>query len=194
MSLDFNCTRCFQEYPYKNNIVMKNGKPIIAVRTREDYNSLIDKFRIQPLYVSSTNINPKIVDVNMIVPDKVVEVAFLDGTKEKSVCKEPDVFSLEQAISICIAKKIMGGSSKYNKAVKFGIKVYEDKLKKEANEKTEQERIEKRRAKRIANKERRAKILKEKEAARLIKEKEYMIEIQKEAYLRAMKEINNKEN
>lgn len=194
MSLDFNYTRCFQEYPNKNDIIMNNGKSIITVRPREDYNSLIDPFRIQPLYVSSTNMNPKIVDVNMIVPDKVVEITFLDGTKVKSVCKEPDVFSLEQAISICIAKKIMGGSGKYNKAVKFGIKVYEDKLKREASENAERERIEKRREKRKANKERRIRKLKEEEAARLSKEKEDMIEIQKEAYLRAMKEMNKKEN
>lgn len=56
-----------------------------------------------------------IVDVNIIVPNKVVEVTFTDGSKQKSVCKEPDVFNLEQAISICITKQIMGGSSKYNR-------------------------------------------------------------------------------
>lgn len=98
----------------------------------------------------------KIVDVNPIVPNKVIEVTFADGTKEKSVCREPDTFSLERAISICISKKIMGGSSAYNNAVKRGMKVYEDKQKKESAEKTEQERIEKKRAKRLAYKERRA--------------------------------------
>ena len=92
----------------------------------------------------------KVVDVNIIVPDKVVEVTFADGTKEKSVCREPDVFSLESAISICISKEIMGGSSAYNNAVKRGMKLYEDKQKKEVFEKAEQERIEKKRAKRLA--------------------------------------------
>ena len=72
----------------------------------------------------------KVVDVNIIVPGKVVEVTFADGTKEKSVCSEPDIFSLESAISICISKKIIGGSSSYNNAVKHGMKVYENKLKK----------------------------------------------------------------
>ena len=128
----------------------------------------------------------KIVDVNVIVPDKVVEVTFADGTKEKSVCREPDVFSLESAISICISKKIMGGSSAYNNVIKRGMKVYEDKLKKEAEEKAEQERIEKKRAKRLAYKERRAVKRAEEENKKKAREREEQIAIQTEAYLRAM--------
>ena len=128
----------------------------------------------------------KIKDVNIIVPNKVVEVIFRDKTKEKAVCHEDDVFSLETAIGICISKKIMGGSSAYNNAVKRGIKVYEDKLKKEEFNKAEQERIEKRRAKRQAYKERRV-------AKREEIEKEKQIEIQKEAYIRAMEYMNNSE-
>lgn len=125
----------------------------------------------------------KVVDVNIIVPDKVVEVTFADGTKEKSVCREPDTFSLESAISICISKKIMGGSSAYNNAVKRGMKVYEDKQKKEATEKAEQERIEKKRIKRLAYKERRA-----------AKRREEQIAIQTEAYLRVMKVMDDSKN
>ncbi len=125
----------------------------------------------------------RIVDVNPIVPNKVVEVTFADGTKEKSVCREPDTFSLESAISICISKKIMGGSSAYNNAVKRGMKVYEDKQKKEVAEKAEQKRIEKKRAKRLAYKERRA-----------VKKREEQIAIQTEAYLRAMKAMSDSKN
>lgn len=132
----------------------------------------------------------KIVDINVIVQNKVVECTFADGTKEKSVCREPDTFSMERAISICISKHIIGGSSQYNNAVKAGMKVYSDKLKKEANEKAELERIEKKRAKRIAYKERRAKRLAEEETARLQAEREEIIEIQKEAYIRAMEVLN----
>lgn len=135
----------------------------------------------------------RIVDVNIIVPDKVVEVTFVDGTKEKSVCREPDVFSLESAISICISKKIMGGSSAYNNAVKRGIKVYEDKQKKEAAEKLEQERIAKKRAKRLAYKERRAAKRVEEEKQRKAREREDQIAIQTEAYLKAM-DIMKSEN
>ncbi len=127
-----------------------------------------------------------IVDVSIIVPNKVVEVTFADGTKEKSVCREPDVFSLETGISVCISKKIMGGSSAYNNMVKSGVKVYKEKLKREAAVKAEQDLIEKKRAKRLACKERRLTKRAEEERIRREKEREEQIEIQKEAYLRAM--------
>lgn len=130
-------------------------------------------------------------NVNIIVPKKVVEVTFADGTKEKSVCREPDVFSLESAISICISKKIIGGSSAYNNAVKRGMKVYEDKQKKEVTEKAEQERIEKKRAKRLAYRERRAAKRDEEEKQRKAREREEKIAIQTEAYLRAMDVMRN---
>lgn len=77
----------------------------------------------------------------------------------------------------------MGGSSVYNNAVKRGMKVYDAKLEKEADEKAEQERIEKKRAKRLAYKERRA-----------AKKREEQIAIQAEAYLRAMKAMDDSKN
>lgn len=126
---------------------------------------------------------PKVENVKIIVPNKVVEVTFSDGTKEKSVCREPDTFSLESAISICISKKIMGGSSAYNNAIKRGMKVYEKKLEFEKHQKEEQERIEKKRAKRLAYKERRT-----------AKKREEQIAIQTEAYLRAMKAVEDSKN
>lgn len=140
----------------------------------EEFKNMIGDFNMEKCSV---------VDVNIIVPNKVVEVTFADGTKEKSVCREPDTFSLESAISICISKKIMGGSSAYNNAVKRGMKVYEDKQKREATEKAEQERIEKKRAKRLAYKEHRA-----------AKKREEQIAIQTEAYLRAMKAVEDSKN
>lgn len=128
-----------------------------------------------------------VIDVNIIVPDKVVEVTFLDGTKEKSVCREPDVFSLEQAIGICVSKKVMGGSSAYNNAIKRGLKVYENKIHEEQIDEEEQERIERKRAKKKAYKERRA-------AKRAQEKREKQIEIQKEAYIRAMLEVESMKN
>ena len=71
------------------------------------------------------------------------------------------------------------------------MKVYEDKQKREATEKAEQERIEKKRAKRLAYKERRAVKRAEEEKQRKEKEREEQIAIQMEAYLRAMKEIGS---
>lgn len=135
----------------------------------------------------------RITDVQVIVPEKVVKVFFGDGTSERAVCAEGDVFNLETAISICITKKIMGGTKAYNKAVKEGLKVYEGRLKREENDRVEQERITRKRAKRKAYKERREAKRLEEEVKRKQKEREEQIEIQAEAYIRAMKCMNDTE-
>jgi hypothetical protein len=173
---------CIPDSMNKKENSMPTNHTMYVDLLKRNYKVNIDKER--------TNF-PGIKDVNVVVPDKVVEVTFADGTKEKSVCREPDTFSLESAISICISKKIMGGSSVYNNAVKRGMKVYDAKLEKEADEKAEQERIEKKRAKRLAYKKRRDARRTEEENLRKAREREEQIEIQKEAYLRAIKEIDN---
>lgn len=119
----------------------------------------------------------EIVRVNEIVKDKVVEVEFADGDIQKSVCREPDVFSMDMAITICICKHLIGGTKVFNDAVKKGMKVYEYCLKEKKRQQEERERSERRKAKKIERKQRR------RAAAR-----EEQIEIQKEAYLRAMRE------
>ena len=150
----------------------------------------VTSFKIDPIL--KYPITPPIIDVSPIVPDKVVEVTFEDGTKEKAVCQESDVFSMDTAISICIAKKAMGGSSAYNKAVKQGLKVYNDKLAQEAVAKEEQKRLERKREKREAYKARRLMRRKAKEILKEQDEKEKQIEIQKEAYIRAMEYMKTK--
>lgn len=132
---------------------------------------------------SKTNVT--ITNVKIVVPNKVVEVTFSDGTKEKAVCHEEDIFSLETAIGVCFAKKAIGGSSKYNNAIRKGLKVYENKLKQEELEEQERERLEK---KRIKHEVKRRMKTEEKQK----KMKEEAIEIQKEAYIRAMKELHEK--
>ena len=117
----------------------------IMNRTNNFYQNLMDKLesleRNENKREDKTMTKiPAIKDVNILVENKVVEVTFENKTKEKAVCLEPDVFDLERAISICLAKKIMGGSSAYNNAVKKGLKVYNDKLKQEASDKEEKER------------------------------------------------------
>jgi len=130
-------------------------------------------------YPKVTQDKMKITDVRIIVPGKVVEVKFADGLKEKVVCQVPDVFSLESAISICIAKHASGGHKAYHKAIKDAFKVYDEKLKKEAADATLKEKIKERKAKKIAQKEKRKQ-----------KADEHQIKIQKEAYVQAMREIN----
>lgn len=46
-----------------------------------------------------------IFDINVIVPDKVVEIEFYDG-KEKMVCHKDDTFSLRKCCFIAIAKHL----------------------------------------------------------------------------------------
>lgn len=48
----------------------------------------------------------KIVDINVIVPNKVVEVVFSDGLKEKMVCHEDDTFDLRNCLFIAISKHL----------------------------------------------------------------------------------------
>ena len=122
----------------------------------------------------------KIANVIEIVPNKVVKVVFYDGTIEKVVCHEDDVFSMEIAITICMAKKLYGGTAAYNKAVRDGMKIYKKRLESKQKAKEDQERVAKKKQKR-----------KEYLARREARRREEQIEIQKEAYIRAMREIND---
>lgn len=144
------------------------------------YATLAKISEITPLvFASSQNYKEKITDVNIIVPDKVVEVTFGDGLKEKAVCQAGDTFSLEQAITICLTKHLMGGSSKYNNTISKAVKDYDKKLRRIEANKAEKERINKKKAKRLAYQQRREEKRKEAERAE-------QIAIQREAYIQAM--------
>lgn len=125
---------------------------------------------------------PIVVDMEIIVPGKVVELTFNDGTKEKAVCDETDAFSLDGAITICAAKKMMGGSSAYNKFVRSVVKQYQRKLERERVISEEKERIKRKKAKKA---EKRKQYKEKKEA----EEREKAIEIQTEAHIRAIKAL-----
>lgn len=145
-----------------------------------------------------------ITDINVVVPDKVVVVTFSDYKKEKMVCHEEDAFNLRNCLFIAIAKhlykedytvegiewkaKELMHMKKYVKIVDSALKCYKKKQKDikllEESHRLEQERIERKRAKRQAYKERRA-IMREQI------EKEKQIEIQKEAYIQAMNEFHD---
>ena len=49
---------------------------------------------------------PRITDIDIIKPDKVVKVYFADGTNMKMVCHEEDTFDLKRCLFIAIAKKL----------------------------------------------------------------------------------------
>lgn len=144
--------------------------PIVEMRITKDINKTINALM-------------KIKDVEIIVPNKVVKVMFDDNTFEKAVCHEDDEFNLETAITVCIAKHLLGGSAKFNNLVSKVLKLYDNKIKTEEKAKEEQARIE---AKRKKNHERLMKHIakKEKEA------REARINELAEAIVRA-KELKN---
>lgn len=121
----------------------------------------------------------------------VIFVTFKDGKIEKAVLDKDDEFSLEQGLTIIMLEKLLSdmgvdGKSVHNKLVRYALKFYNKQEKaKEASAKKELEAKEK---KKKIEERRRNKKLKQAQA-----EREYQIEIQKEAYLRAMREMK-KEN
>ena len=123
-----------------------------------------------------------------VLNDRVVMVKFVDGTTEKAVLDDSDTFSIEQGISICISKKILSvltkgnGGSVYNKLVEYGLKAYEE-VKKRKYESAKENAEKNAKAKRNAERAKR------KRSRKAAKKREYDIEIQKEAYLRAMREL-----
>jgi hypothetical protein len=83
---------------------------------------------------------PDITDVK--VHHNTVLVTFADDTKTVAVLDNEDKFNLEQGISICITKKLLGesGSSIYNKLIKRALKV--KKQNEQAAAKKEKEKVE----------------------------------------------------
>ena len=117
--------------------------------------------------------NAKISDVKILSPDKVVQVIFADGTSEKAICDKSDKFSLETGITVCIAKKLLGGTKEYNKTVRNALKAMERKEKDRKDREERNKRIELKRQKEVE------------------KRRERKIKIQEEAYYRAMKRIES---
>ena len=76
-------------------------------------------------------------------------------------------------------KHLFGGSNGYNNLIKSIRKKYDDKLDKQKKEAERKEQIKNKRAKKQAAKKRRAE-----------RKREEQIEMQKEAYVRAMREMD----
>ena len=136
-------------------------------------------------------ISTSIVGYDVVVPNKVILVTFLDGITEKLICSEEDEFDLRKGLFIAIAKHkykdeftLEGIEAKakeisYTKAyVKMVDKVIRkhDKAIEEQKKAEEKQREEKKRAyeKRMKNAK---------------KNRERKIQIQKDAYLLAMREF-----
>lgn len=50
--------------------------------------------------------------------NRVVKVDFADGTFTKAVCSENDTFDLDIGITICLLKKLVGGTKAYNDIIR----------------------------------------------------------------------------
>lgn len=168
----------------RNKVIAENDKIVL-------YNGLFS--------VVGLPIMPNVVDVT-VLNNRVVVVSFADSTETKAVLSEDDTFSVEQGVAICMMKKLIqtvfgnNCASVYNKLVEIGMNVYDNKLadieKKKKVEAEEAERSAKRYAKAQRRKAKRAERIKAAQDA----EREAQIEIQKEAYLRAMREYNTSLN
>lgn len=135
-----------------------------------------------------------VVDVCIIDKDgspKVVVVSFADGTKEKAVLDASDTYSLEQGISICITKKLLGrntpyGGALYNKVIKRALDVMKNNELARECEKNAIIAAQKKAEKEAEKKKARREKIRELEAER-------QIEIHKEAYMRAIKAMREEE-
>lgn len=165
----------------KNKVVFSNGR----VMSQSFDNNVIININF--------DVMPDIVDVQTIETDgevKVITVYFADGTNEKAILSDEDTYSLEQGISICITKKLLSdktagyGSAVYNKIIKRAMKVMNEN-KKRAEKKHEADETLKAKLAKLAKKKA------DKKAKREAAAREEVIAIQAEAYLRAMRELNN---
>ena len=111
--------------------------------------------------------------------EKVVELTFATGEVYKAVCDDTDKFDINKGIEVCLLKYLLNGSNDYNNLVKKIRKQYDQKCEAEKKAEERHEQMKRKRAKRQAAKKRRAE-----------RKREEQIEMQKEAYVRAMREMD----
>ena len=114
--------------------------------------------------------------------DRVVKITFADGTYTKAVCSDADEFCLDTGIMVCVMKRLFGGQKEGTKLIALMLDDAHAQMEKQENDKIEAEN------KRIADKQKKRKA-ELKKAAKAMKAKEEAIDIQKQAYIRAMKEM-----
>lgn len=114
--------------------------------------------------------------------DRVVKVTFDDGSFTKSVCQENDIFDLDVGITVCLMKKMLddgkgNGTRIYNDIIRGAHKLINDKENEKIEKQMEKEKQKKKAHKAIMKKQ-----------AKKMKAKEEAIDIQKQAFIRAMQE------
>lgn len=152
--------------------IYKEDKNMPVKLTEDDWK--IDLNLLKNITLSA-EVEPIIIDYK-IIDNTVVIFTFSDGTTEKTVCDHKfDEFDLNKAIELAICKKKFGGTKAYHNAVNKAIKQIEDIDAKKKAEAEEQERIANRKAKYA-----------ERQAKRKAKRRQEQIDIQTEAFLKAM--------
>lgn len=146
-------------------ILMEEKKPDVDPKTKSTLsvsgNIIKATYYKDGFKQHSKTLIPNIVDV-LVYNDKVVTVKFADNTEEKAVLHPEDNFSIEQGISICIAKKLAGDSSVYNKLIDYALKVKKNNEAEKAKKLAEE--AEKKEKNRLANQRRAEKNRKKREA------------------------------
>lgn len=199
--------------PVIKNYTIKNTNHKEDEEMRKQKTGLTQRERIETekkMYTEKSGVK----EVNVIVPDKVVEVMFdknfppspywlsyCSKEKIKTVCDDEDKFSLERALYIAFAKKMysdmytlegierkadeLSYMKSYIKCAKNAMKVYECQQKLEALDREEKAIKKRQHEKRMEQKARRL-------ARKIETRKNEQIAVQKEAYLQAMKEFEEK--
>ena len=158
---------------------VSNKKTEVDVNTKTMLDASNEKIIVKHYkdgyFVSKRNVMSDIKDIQ--VYNNVVIMTFADGTTTKAVLDAEDEFNLENGISICITKKLLGndGDSVYNKIIKraFNVMKHKEEAAAAEYEKKMREKCRKEAALKRHNK-------------KMLKKREEVIEIQKEAYLRAI--------
>ena len=176
-------------YPEKKEEAPKDAKNLLVAKDKR-----IKVKNCKNGFVEATkDIMPDIKEVSVSadgVNSTVILVTFTDGTTEKAVLDPEDDFSLEHGLTIIMLEKLLSdmgvdGKSVHNKLVNHAIKFY--KHQEDARIKAaELKKAEKEKKKRIEEK------IRVRKAKKARAEREYQIEMHKEAYLRAMREIASK--
>ena len=114
--------------------------------------------------------------------DRVVKVTFDDGSFTKSVCQENDIFDLDVGITVCLMKKMLDtgkgdGTRIYNDIIRGAHKLINDKENEKIEKQMEKEKQKKKAHKAVMKKQ-----------AKKMKAKEEAIDIQKQAFVRALQE------
>lgn len=170
-------------YDIINEHILKTAEPEVPIETKTklkaDNGKLYSRYFKNGHFTYEKFIMSDIKDVKYY--NNTVIVVFADNTQTKAVLDPEDYYSLEQGISICITKKLLGdeGSAIYNKLIGRAMKVIDNNAK-------AAEKAEKKKLKEMAKRE----AVEAKHQKKKLKKREEAIEIQKEAYIRAMRELN----